>query len=244
MRALRLAGVMALSVLVFSGCTMSRPYKSYSDEVDSWSYGKRFVTTWKDWGLSFLDIFSLEIGAQEAIGITVEPTKLLQTGVLFNDVMKIGWRNRGFGFYHEIQKEAGFGWAYYRYRLFDPIIGTSTLFDPNRRAPLFSGFPIRDNVQEGHWMDIGAEVGVVILDVSAHVSPKHALGFVVNTLMLPMDLVLRYPLKWIGIRFPEVDMCDENTPAQIRKKYELTLIPYPRTFAPAEVLNELWEVPY
>ena len=48
---------------------MSRPYKGYSDEVDSWSYAKRFGITWMDWGLSLLDIVSLEIGAQESIGI-------------------------------------------------------------------------------------------------------------------------------------------------------------------------------
>ena len=106
MRALRLAGAMALCVMVVSGCAMSRPYKSYSDEVDSWSYPKRFAVTWKDWGMTLLDIVSLEIGAGESIGIDVQPTKILQTGFLFGDVMKLGWRNRGFGFYHEVQRKA------------------------------------------------------------------------------------------------------------------------------------------
>jgi hypothetical protein len=244
MRTLRLAGVTALCVMVLSGCEVSRSYKGYSDEVDSWSYPKRFAITWKDWGLSLLDIVSLEIGAQESIGIVIQPTKILQTGFLFNDVMKLGWRNRGFGFYHEVQSEGGFGWAYYRSRRFEPILGTPTLFDQNLRTPLFAGFPIRNNFQEGHWADIGGEVGLVFLDVSAHVSPKHAMGFCVNTLMLPMNLLLRYPLNWIGVRFPELDFCDENTTSQIKYKYDLTLIPYPTSFAPAEVLNELWEVPY
>jgi hypothetical protein len=240
MRALRLAGAMALCVMVFSGCTMSRPYKSYSDEVDSWSYPKRFAITWMDWGMNLVDIFSLEVGAGECIGVDLQPTKVLQTGALFGDVGKFGWRNRGLGFYHEVQKEGGIGWAYYRSRRFEPIMGTRRMFE---RAPLFEGFPIRTN-EEGHWMDVGGEVGLVFCEVSARVSPKKALNFGVNTLMLPVNLIFRYPFKWIGVRLPEVDLCGEDTPSRVQKKYDLRMIVNPEGFIPAEVLNELWEVPY
>ena len=240
MRALRLAGVMVLSVLVFSGCEMSRPYKNYSSEVDSWSYPKRFAITWMDWGMDLVDVFSLELGAGECIGVDVQPTEILQTGALFGDVGKLGWRNRGLGFYHEVQKEGGLGWAYYRYRRFEPILGTSSMFD---RPPLFSGFPIRTN-EEGHWMDVGGEVGLVFFEASAHVSPKKALNFGINTLMLPVNLILRYPFKAIGIRLPEVDLCGLDTPTRVQKKYDLHMIGYPNGFVPTEVLNELWEVPY
>jgi hypothetical protein len=240
MRALRLAGAMVFCVLVFSGCTMSRPYKGYSDEVDSWSYPKRFAVTWMDWGMNLVDIFSIELGAGECFGVDIQPTKLLQTGFLFGDVGKLGWRNRGFGFYHEVQEEGGIGWAYYRSRRFEPILGTPSLFD---RPPLFAGFPIRAN-EEGHWMDIGAEVGLIFGEVSAHVSPKHILNFGVDTLMLPVNLFLRYPLSWISVRLPEVDLCNENTPFRVQKKYELRMIVNPEGFVPAEVMNELWEVPY
>ena len=240
MRALRLAGVMVLCVMVFSGCAMSRPYKGYSDEVDSWSYPKRFAVTWMDWGMNLVDIFSLELGAGECIGVNVQPTELLQTGFLFGDVGKLGWRNRGLGFYHEVQEEGGIGWAYYRSRRFEPILGTPSMFD---RPPLFAGFPIRTS-EEGHWMDIGAEVGSIFFEVSAHVSPKHVLNFGIDTLMLPVNLILRYPFRAIGIRLPEVDLCNENTPFRVQKKYELRMIVNPNGFIPTEVLNELWEVPY
>ena len=240
MRSLRLAGVMVLCVMVFSGCAMSRPYKGYSDEVDSWSYPKRFAVTWMDWGMNLVDIFSLEFGAGECIGVDIQPTEILQAGFLFGDVGKFGWRNRGLGFYHEVQEEGGIGWAYYRSRRFEPILGTPSLFD---RPPLFAGFPIRTN-KEGHWMDIGAEVGLVFFEASAHVSPKHVLNFGVDTLMLPVNLLFRYPLKAIGIRLPEVDLCNENTPFRVQKKYELRMIVNPDGFVPTEVLNQLVEVPY
>ena len=224
MRALRLAGVMALCVMVFSGCAMSRPYKSYSDEVDSWSYPKRFAITWMDWGMDLVDIFSLEVGAGECIGVDLQPTKILQTGFLFGDVIKLGWRNRGLGFYHEVQEEGGIGWAYYRSRRFEPIMGTRRMFD---RPPLFEGFPIRNN-EEGHWMDIGGEVGLVFFEASAHVSPKKALNFGVNTLMLPVNLILRYPFKGSASACRRWTCATKTRPHRVQKKYELAHDRQPR----------------
>jgi len=240
MRIRWLAGVIVLSALVLSGCAESRVYKSYTDEMDSWSYPYRFGITWKDWAGDLWDTVSLEAGAGETIGVDLQATELGQIGFLFGDVMKFGWRNRGIGFYREVQEEGGLSWGYYRSRRFEPVMGTPGLFD---RPRLFEGFPIRDN-DEWHWADIGGEVGLVFCDASAHVSPKHALAFCCDTLMLPFNLIIRYPLEKMGCRVPEADLCDDGTAAQIRKKYRLELIKSPEGFVPTEELNELWEVPY
>ena len=240
MRTRWLAGVIILGALASSGCTSSGPYKSYSEEIDSWSYPKHFGITCADWVKDLADVVSVEVGAGETIGLDLQPTEILQVGFVFGDVMKLGWRNRGLGFYREVQTEGGLSWGYYRSRRFEPIIGTASLFE---RPRLFEGFPIRDN-NEWHWADIGGEVGLVFCDASAHVSPKKALDFCVSTVMLPFNLIFRYPLTKMGMRIPEIDLCDDDTPAEIRKKYQLELIKNPAGFEPTEVLNDLWKVPY
>ena len=212
MRALRLAGVMALCVMVFSGCAMSRPYKGYSDEVDSWSYPKRFAVTWKDWGMDLVDIVSLEFGAGESIGVNIQPTKILQTGFLFGDVMKLGWRNRGFGFYHEVQEEGGLGWAYYRSRRFEPILGHPQPLRPSR-AP-FRRVP--DPRQRGRPLGGYRRRGRRgFLDASAHVSPKHALAsaWTPSCCRSTSSSAIR---SRIGFRLPEVDLATKTRPPQIQ----------------------------
>ena len=232
---------MILSAFVLSGCTSSQVYKSYSEEVDSWTFGRHAAITCYDWFMDLTDIVSVEVGAGETIGVDLQPTEILQFGFLFGDVMKLGWRNHAGGFYREVQEEGGIGWAYYRSRRFEPIIGTARLFD---RPRLFAGFPIRDNDNEWHWADFGGEIGLVFVDASVHASPKKALDFGISTIMLPFNLILRYPLTKMGMRIPEIDLCADDTPAQIRKKYQLELIKEPQGFVPAEELNELWKVPY
>ena len=240
MRIRWLAGVIVLSAVVFSGCASSRVYKSYSEEMDSWTFWQNFGYTWQDWGCDLWDCLSVDVGAGECIGLDIQPTKVLQTGFLFGDVMKFGWRNRGIGFYREVMEEGGFGWAYYRSRRFEPIMGDTSLFN---RARLFEGFPLRDNA-EGHWADVGGEVGLVFFDAGAHVSLKHILAVCVDTVMLPFNLFIRQPLTRRGCRVPEIDLCDDGVASQVRKKYQLELIKNPQGFVPTEELNEMWEVPY
>jgi hypothetical protein len=235
-----LAGLIVLGAVALSGCAESRAYKSYEDEINSWSYGKRFAITWKDWWMDATDIVSLDMGAGENIGVTVQPTELLQAGALFGDVMKFGYRSRGLGFYRESRSEYGFSAVYYRDMQFEPIMGTPSLFE---RPRAFKGFPIRFN-KEWHWMDLGAEVGVVFFSTSAHVSPKEALDFAVSTLMLPVNLFVRPPLDRAGVRMPEVDICEDDTASRLRAKYDLELIRQPEMFGPTETLNELVRTPY
>lgn len=240
MRCQWLVGVALFGAIVLSGCAQGRAYKSYSDEVNSWSYPKTFVITWKDWALDLLDIPVLEIGAGETIGIDLQPTELLQTGFLYGDVMKVGWRQRAFGVYRQIHQEIGASWVYYRDTRLEPAIGTPSLFD---RPKLFKGFPIRFN-DEYHWMDIRAEVGFIFGQVNAGVSPKEALDFTLTTLQLPINLLIRWPLAKAGFDMPDVDIMEDDTRAHIRKKYDVTLVKEPEMFEPTETLNDLIKLPY
>ena len=235
-----LSGMAILAVVALSGCAESRAYKSYREEIDSWSYGKRFAIVWKDWALDAVDMASLEGGMGETIGIELQPTELLQMGVIFGDVMKFGFRDRSIGFYREVIKEGGLTWFYYRDRRFEPIIGTPSLFE---RPRLVQHFPIRDN-SDWHWMDIGGELALVFFQGSAHASPKEALDFGISTLMLPCNLLVRPALHAMGADMPEIDICSDDTAAEIRKKHDLELIKQPPGFEPTETLNELERVPY
>ncbi len=240
MRVYAWVAALVLGGALLSGCAETRTYRSYSEEIDSWSYGKTFGVVWKDWALDFVDIFSVEIGGGETIGVNLQPTEFLQIGALFGDVMKMGLRDRACGFYREVRKEGGLSWFYYRDMQFYPLIGTPTLFD---RPRVFKGFPLRFN-NEWHWMDFGAEVGLVFIQFSAHVSPKQALDFVIDTVLLPYNLGIKPGLAAAGVRVPEIDICEDDTAAQIRKKYQFELIRHPEMFEPGEVVNDMVRLPY
>lgn len=228
--------LLMLAVVMFAGCAESRTYKSYSDEVGSWSYPKKIGIAFKDWFLDGTDIASFELGTGETIGFDIQPTKVFEVGALTGDVFKFGLRERAFGFWREVRTEGGFTWFYYRDQRFEPALGTPALFE---RPRLFKGFPIRYN-KPYHWMDIGAEVGVIFFQVGAHVSPKHALDFAFTTVMLPLNVVIKPPLDAMGLHLPELDICDDDTAAQVRKKYDLELVNYPERFEPIETFGDVF----
>jgi len=230
-----LTAVVCLGVLV--GCAESKAYQGYRDELSDWSYGKRFVTVWKDWALDFVDMGSMELSAGECIGAEVQPTELGQVGFFFGNVMKLGCRDRSFGFYNERRKEGGISWFYYRYVDMEPIQGTPSLFDEEYRPRMVDGFPIRDN-KEWHWADVGAEVGLIFFGASAHFSPKQTLDFAVSTVALPFELVGRPILSAMGLRLPEIDFCDDDTAARIRRRHDVKLIEQPEGLPPVEYFNE------
>ncbi len=235
-----LAGIALVGVLVLSGCAESRAFQSYREEVNSWSYPKRVGIAVKDWLLDGTDIVSPEIGAGESFGLNLQPTELFQVGGLFGSVMKVGYRDRGLGFYQEIHKEGGLSYAYYRNVRFEPIVGTASLFERER---IFQGFPLRFN-DEWHWADIGAEAGLIFGQVGLRVSPKQTIDFLVSTLLLPFNVVVRPPLMALGVKIPILDYCNDDTESRIAKRYELEMPPHPEMFTPTEVINDLVKLPY
>ncbi len=229
-------GAVLLGAAVLTGCAESRTYKSYSDEVGSWSYPKKVGITIKDWFADASDIASVEMGTGETIGIDIQPTKIFEVGALTGDVFKFGWRERATGFWREVRTEGGFSWFYYRDERIEPVLGTAALFE---RPRLFKGFPIRYN-KPYHWMDCGAEVGVIFFQVGAHVSPKQTLDFLISTVMLPVNIIIKPPLDAVGLHLPEIDICDDDTAAAVRKKYDLKLVNYPESFEPVETFNDIF----
>ena len=231
-----LAASLLLGAGMLAGCAESRTYKSYSDEVGSWSYPKKVFITVKDWFGDASDIASFKLGTGETIGIDIQPTKIFEIGALTGDVFKFGVRERAVGFWREVRTEGGFSWFYSRDQRFEPTLGTAALFE---RPRLFKGFPIRYN-KPYHWMDIGAEVGVIFFQAGAHVSPKQALDFAISTVLLPVNIVIKPPLDAVGMHLPEIDICEDDTAARVRKKYEVELVNYPERFEPAETFNDIF----
>jgi hypothetical protein len=242
---LRILIVMALvSAALLTGCVESQAYNEYQDEVTDWSLGKKFGVIWKDWALDLSDVASVELGGGPTFGATVMPTELLQVGFFTNNgVMKLGWRNRSAGFTMEERSEYGLSWFYFRDKLVEPIVGTPTLFDERLRPRQAEGYPIRYNV-DWHWLDLGAEAGLIFFDVGAHVSPKETLDFAISSAALPFKLTLGMALHAAGVRVPSVDFCDDDTAAQVREKYDVKLIKHPPGFPPVEILNDLMKQPY
>ena len=235
----KLVAVLCLTGLI-SGCVMSEKYSAYRTEVDDRPFFRQQFDTWHDWFTDLADVASAELATGEGIGFNVQPTKLFTAGLMFEDVLKVGWRKRGCGFYREVRKEGGLTWFYYRDALYEPKIGTPGIFE---REPLKRGFIIRDN-DDRHWMDIGMEGHLIFFGAGAFVSPKEALDFLGNTVTLPYNLFIRPMLNWTGVRPPEFDLADDDTLAQIRRKHDLELIRAGKMFEPAEVLNELMDVGY
>jgi len=239
---LRYAGVLvALCAVVFaSGCVTSERYAAYREELDERTFLENYADTWCDWYADLGDIIGLEFSAGEGIGLNVQATKVGNAGFMFCDVMKLGYRARGFGFYREVRKEGGASWFYYRDLTFEPIVGTAPLFD---REPLLQDFTIRHN-SDRHWGDIGGEIHIIFGGGSAFVSPKELADFLGNTFMLPYNLLWRPSVGTLGMQLPEFDLSDDDLSSRARRKHDVDLIRTDERFLPLETLDELMKMGY
>ena len=235
---LRMIAVAALAAAL-SGCYAGKNYKAYREELDTLSYPQHFAITWADWFADAGDIVSAEISFGEGIGAYVQPTKVLMVGVLFEDVAKVGFRQRGFGIYREVRSEYGACHLYYRDMMVEPIMGTRGLF---MRRPI-QDFTIRHN-SDRHWLDLGAEAHVLIIGASAFVSPWETFDFVGTTVQLPYNLLLRPAFNLIGVRPPELDLSNDNYAAPLREKHGVIVNNEFESFPPAEVFEGLMDTPY
>jgi len=233
-------GLTLVSAVMMSGCMSSEKYSEYRRDVDSRPFLVNYADTWKDLFCDLGDVASLEFSAGQGIGVYAQPTKLASAGVIFSDVMKVGWRKRGIGFYREVRREGGATWFYYRDLEYEPIIGTRGLFDEAQRLQLLQDFTIRHNADR-HWCDLGYEFNAVFFGNSFFFSPYETFDFVASAALLPYNLILRVPLSKANITLPEIDIGDDDTVAQIRQRHAVELIPSHDNFPPAETLDELMD---
>ena len=238
----RSAGILLTlcAVVLLSGCAMSERYQSYRHEVDQKSFLQNYADTWSDWYADLGDIIKWEGSLGEGIGVYLQPTKLAAGGAQFMDVMKIGHSRRAFGFYREVRREGGASWFYYRDMEFEPIIGTESLF---KRERLSQGFPIR-NTKNDHWADVGFETHIIFIGGSLYVSPKETVDFVSSTVQLPYNLLWRGIFGRFGWVTPEIDISDDDSASEARKKHDVDLIRTPDQFMPAEFLDDLMRMGY
>lgn len=229
-----------LSVVVLSGCMTAENYSVYRAEMDQKSFLQCYADTWKDWFLDLSDVLSLEFSAGEGFGVEIQATKIVHGGFLFADVMKLGYRDRGLGFYREVRKEGGFSWFYYRDMEFEPLTGTYTLW---RRQRLMQDFTLRHNTDR-HWADVGYEFHLIFGGNSLFVSPLQIFDFAGSTLVLPYNLLLRVPLGKAGFNLPEFDLADDDASSAVRDKHNVDLIRSEDDFPPGEVLDDLMRLGY
>ena len=238
----RYAGVLlaVCAVVLTSGCMTSERYAAYRKEADDRTFFQNYADTWLDWYADLTDLAGIELAAGEGIGLNVQATKLGNMGFLFCDVMKLGYRARGLGFYRETRLEGGLTWFYYRDMELDPIVGTPALFERER---LVQDFTLRHN-SDRHWADIGVEGYLIFGGGSIYVSPKETFDFLGNTLMLPYNIFLRTPLKSIGVALPEFDLSDDDMSSDIRRRHDVDLIRSNERFEPGEVIDQLMRMGY
>lgn len=232
-----LAGFLSVGCNTMRG---SQSMEEYRAELDQVSYGRYWGMVCKDLARDFGDIFRAHVAAGEGIGLDVQATELGQAGVLFVDDMRFGWQDRSLGMWTETRKEGGLFWNYYRSYETDPIYGTETLFE---RPRAFKDFALRHNT-ENHWADLGAQGHLIFLGAGGTVSPKETLDFAIGLLNLPVALVRPVFPSVIGIEAPVFDYSEDNTPAQMREKHGLVVVPQAPGLEGAELLNDWWRLPY
>ncbi len=217
----RIAVASLAVVLAVTGCKSSPSYKSYSDETEEWSWGRNVGAMLKDVGLDFVDIVQLDVGAGEGLLANVRPTKLAQIGVGYVDALKLGWNQRSLGYWRDCRTEGGVSVFYYTDADFEPVYGTRTLFD---RGYKIEDWTILHN-EDHHWLDLGASLHLLFLGADANLSPKEALDFVLGLLNVPFTLVPIPDL--LGIRWERIDLSNDDTRAEVRRKYDLGYIAQP-----------------
>jgi hypothetical protein len=204
-----------------TGCQSAPSYKAYTDETQSWGYGRRIATMLKDEALDLTDIIQLDLSAGEGLLANVRATKLVQVGGGHLNGIKGGWNQRSLGFWKERRTEGGVSVLYYTDADLEPVHGTPTLFD---RGYQIDDWTILHN-EDHHWADFGASLHLIFLGADVNVSPKEAIDFVVGLINIPLTII---PINDLfGIRQDTIDLANDDTAARLRKKYELGYIHQP-----------------
>ena len=237
------ACLLVLMALGLTGCAIqsSQEYASYREEVDSWGYADYVLVTLKDLGADFVDMFSIEFSYGPGLIIDIQPTKLLQHGFGFAQVGRIGFRGRAAGFYHEVRKEGGISGLYYRSLDFTPVYGTMSLFE---RPRTLRDFTLRHETDR-NWADIGVSLHFVFLGGGFYISPMNMVDFFADVVCLPYNIALR-PIFRVGMNLnpPEIDLGNDDTLAQVAKKFNLEKAKPLKGFPPAETADSLFRVGY
>jgi hypothetical protein len=242
MRHLILTVAVVLVCIACVGCAVrsTQKYDAYRNVVDKWSYPTYVWVTTKDLVLDLTDIVSWEMVFGPSLLVDVQPTKVLEVGGGYADVGKHGWRNRFMGWWREKRTEGGASMLYYRSMDFEPVFGTVRMWE---FPPTIRDFAIRNNVDR-HWLDVGAQVNILWGGFGLYVSPSQTVDLLANLVEYPYNILLRRPLYLFGLRPPEFDFMNDDTPAQARKDVSLKLIDPGKGMLAAEVIDETFRVPY
>jgi hypothetical protein len=220
MKRLFVAGSLTVLFAV-TGCQSAPTYRAYTDETESWSYGQRVATVFKDFALDLFDIFQLDLSGGEGLLVNARATKLAQVGAGHEDVGKFGWNQRSLGLWRERRTEGGLSVLYYTDTAMVPMHGTSTLFD---RGYQIEDWTILHN-EDHHWLDFGATAHVLFVGADANVSPKEAVDWAVGLLNIPMTLFPVHSL--LGIRHDNIDLANDDTASRLRKAHEVGYVHQP-----------------
>jgi hypothetical protein len=218
-RLLAVSGLVA--VFAMTGCQSAPSYRAYTSETQSWGYGRKVSTMFKDQFLDLADIVTVNLNAGEGLLVNARPTKLAQVGGGHFNGVKFGWNQRAVGFWREHRTEGGASVLYYTDAEFVPVHGTRTLFD---QGYVIEDFTILHN-EDRHWLDIGASAHLLYLGGDVNVSPKEVFDFVLGLINIPLTLVPIH--EAFGIRRDNLDLSDDDTASVLRRKYQVGYIEQP-----------------
>ena len=235
-----------VAALFCAGCASmegSQEYVEYHEELDEISHAQYRAMATRDLVADFGDIFRGHLAVGEGIGLSVQPTELLQVGALFADTKRVGWQNRNLGVWSERRKEGGIGWNYYRDYVLSPVYGQPGHFDEYVQHRGFDDFALRHNY-ESHWADIGLSLHVVFVGGGFYISPKEIVDFGFALVTYPIAMLRPQFRDRTVLPPPRVDFSDDDTPAHIRRELGLEMVPQQPGFEPAEKFNEWFRLPY
>jgi len=213
--ALLASGLVGCRVYDYDQVELSQEYQTVADVKRDWSYTDRLYVSCKDVWWDLLDIVSLDTSWGDGLIANVHFTRFGNLGLGWFDGLRLGWNQRASGTWAERGYEYGVGPFYWKDKTKEPVYGNRVLFE---NSYSYTGFEIDKNNIDGETLDIGARVHLAYVGVSADVSPKEAVDFVVSVGSFAYTLVL-WPFSAIyDLDPPEIDLSDDNELSRIRKE--------------------------
>lgn len=208
--------VVAFAAVALSGFAC-RSTPSHQDVVDNtdWSYPDLVWTASKDAFHDLFDIAFVNTAVGDGLLADAQLTKIAHLGLGWVDGVRAGTRPRALGVWSQRQAEYGLSIFYWRDINRQAVYGTETLFD---QSMSYKGFDMDHQSETGHWLDVGANVHLLLVGAEAWVSPKEALDFGGSLIRWVVTVIpIRSALHAIGVDMLGPDVSSDDTDAPHRE---------------------------
>ena len=190
--------LVALAILSLAGvaCRSTAAHQEVVDKTD-WSYPNLVWNASRDAFHDFFDMAYVNMSIGDGLLIDAQPTKILHAGFGWVDAVRVGTRPRAVGIWSQRQAEYGLSVFYWREINRQAVYGTETLFD---QSMSYEGFDMDHQHETGHWLDVEANVHLLLVGAQANISPKEIVDFAASAVRWVFTVVpVRSALHAIGV---------------------------------------------